>query len=174
VTVFGGDAFGLLFHGNFGLPSSAMVRRTLFETLGGFDPSWRLAEETEFFHRLAASAAVALVMEPLAKYRVGQDGALTSPANTVALVRNALTSLERAAACRALKPAERSAYAEGRTRRLAYALLSNYDSREALEVLGTLFRRGIPSSVRACGLLGLSLLPGPILRTLHDFKRGVR
>ena len=177
VTVFGGDAFGLLFHGNFGLPSSAMVRRTLFEALGGFDPSWRLAEETEFFHRLAASAGVALVMEPLTQYRVGQGGALTSPANTVTLVRNALTSLERAAACRALKPAERSAYAEGRTRltcRLAYAHLSNHDSRRARRVLGTLFRGGVPRAARAYGLLGLSLLPGPILRALHAFKRGMR
>ena len=177
VTVFGGDAFGLLFHGNFGLPSSAMVRRTLFEALGGFDPSWRLAEETEFFHRLAAQAAVALVMEPLVQYRVGQGGALTSPANTVTLVENALTSLERASASRALKPAERNAYVEGRTRltcRLAYAHLSNHDSRRARRVLGTLFRGGVPRAARAYGLLGLSLLPGPILRALHAFMRGMR
>src|SRR5690606_36564345 len=92
VPTWGGDLFGLLFGGNVCLPVSALIRRAAFEAAGGFGLAWRLAEETEFFHRLAATSPGVVVMAPLVRYRVGQAGALTSPANTVALIHGALES----------------------------------------------------------------------------------
>src|SRR5690606_11690440 len=46
---FYGDAFRLLFYGNFVFPSCALVRREPFERTGGFDESFRGAEDNEFF-----------------------------------------------------------------------------------------------------------------------------
>jgi glycosyltransferase involved in cell wall biosynthesis len=98
--LFHGDFFPLLFHGNVVLPSSAMIHRSLFEEVGTFDEAFRVSEETEFFHRAAAHAPGMMVMSPLVDYRVAQTGSLTNPANTPRLIRNALTSVERAAALR--------------------------------------------------------------------------
>ncbi len=134
-TVFHGDAYDALFLGNFGLPSSAVVGTDPLCRSGGFDPTFRMAEETEFFHRLAATATVAVVMASLVGYRVGQSGSLTSPANTATLIANALTSVDRAAALRPARSdrATRN-WESGRQalmRRLAYTHLSNFDGRGA-------------------------------------------
>ena len=99
-TFFHGDAYVPLFLGNFALPSSAIVERDLFLASTGFDPSFRLAEETEFFHRLAAMAPVVIVMAPLLGYRVAQANSLVSSANIGRLIENALESNARAAALR--------------------------------------------------------------------------
>jgi glycosyltransferase involved in cell wall biosynthesis len=99
--VYHGDAYVPLFHGNFASPATAMVRRQLFADSGGFDPSLRLAEETEFFHRLSARGPAVVVMSPLLRWRVGQAVSLISSTNTGSLIRNALLSLERAAELRA-------------------------------------------------------------------------
>lgn len=174
VPTYGGDLYALLFGGNICLPSSALVRRDAFEAAGGFDPAWRLAEETEFFHRLAAAAPGVVVMAPLVAYRVGLSGALTSPANSVALIRGALESIERAAGLRMpLAAAEREAFARGRDRlllRLAYTHLTNYDAsaaRQALEAVSPAGR----TSRRALLLRVLSRVPRGGLRALHRAKR---
>ena len=86
-TVFVGDAFELLFHGNFVLPSAAVLHRRVIDRVGLFDEAFRKAEETEFFHRVAARFPTAMVMSPLVDYRMGQADALTSPSNTAALER---------------------------------------------------------------------------------------
>jgi glycosyltransferase involved in cell wall biosynthesis len=126
--LYSGDLFPLLFHGNVALPSSAAVRRALLQDTGGFDPEFRVAEETEFFHRLAAVAPAVIVDAPLVGYRLTGSGSLTDPANTPTLVRNALLSVDRAAERRQpLSSRELDAHNSGRRRlllRLAYAELS--------------------------------------------------
>lgn len=178
VAVYTGDPFRLLFAGNFGLPSSALVWRTVFQKTCGFDPSWRLAEETEFFHRLAAGSRVAVVMERLVLYRVGQAGALTSPANTVTLVRNALRSQDQAAALRdTLSEAERTAHAAGRRRLLldlAWAHLSNYETVPARTALGEYRTAGGGTTLRSLTIGLLARLPVSVLRALHRLRRAVR
>src|SRR6266550_4530573 len=87
--VYVGDAFALLFLGNFALPSSLLVHRSLVREAGSFDERFRLAEETEYCHRLAAASTVAVVridraarlrpqLSPRAArwYRVGRRGLL--------------------------------------------------------------------------------------------------
>ena len=178
VRVFSGDAYGALFHGNFVLPSSSLVRRERFLAVGGFDERFRLAEETEFFHRLAAAAPVAVVLEPLVGYRVGQSGGLTSPANTSVLVRNALQSLEQATALRpALSERERGAYEVGRRRlllALAYSRLAALDGAGAREALRGAWAAGAARSPRGLAYYVAATLPAWALRALHMTKRGAR
>lgn len=99
-TVYHGDAYPALFLGNFGLPSSALVDRAQFLEVGGFDEAFRLAEETEFFHRLSARATVAILMSPLVGYRIAQSDSLMSSENTGRLIRNALRSIRSASRLR--------------------------------------------------------------------------
>jgi glycosyltransferase involved in cell wall biosynthesis len=176
--VYAGDAYDALFLGNFGLPSSAVVRRTLFGQVGGFNPGIRLAEETEFFHRLAAAAEVAIVTASLVGYRASQSGSLTSPANSVKLIENALASMEGAAALRS----GRSARAVGNwhrgrkelMRRLAYTRLSNFDGAGARAALRDAWAAGSPRDTWSMSVFGASLLPAPMLRLLQSAKRGLQ
>jgi GT2 family glycosyltransferase len=176
VAAFVGDAFEALFLGNFGLPSSLVIDRAYFGQLGGFDPAFRLAEETEFFHRAAAGAAVVLVPRALTGYRVGRGGGLISPANSERLIQNALRSLDQASALRPLSPVGRAYRDRGTSRllqRLAYTRISNLDGRGAREALRLARASGATREPRALLLLAASLLPGQALRTLHRLKRAV-
>jgi glycosyltransferase involved in cell wall biosynthesis len=173
VLYFHGDFFNLLFFGNFIFPSGAIVRRRLFSLAGSFDESFRVAEETEFFHRLSAHADGAFLFSPLIRYEVGGDQSLTASRNTVPLIRNALESLERARHLRPDTAAEwDEAYRAGRAtllNRLAYAQLSNYDNVSARMSARTALSEGFTS--RTAVLYLMSLLPPGMLRALHAAKR---
>jgi glycosyltransferase involved in cell wall biosynthesis len=174
-TCFHGDFFELLFHGNVVLPSSALLHRELFSEAGYFDEDFRVAEETEFFHRVAARRPGVMVMSPLVGYRVTAAGSLTNPANTPRLMHNALSSLDRAAALRGrLSESERVAYEQGRRRllvALAYAELSLLQRAEARDALSRAWRAGERKSPRSLALYAASLLPKAALRGLHRVKR---
>ena len=176
--MFTGDAYDALFLGNFGLPSSALVRRVLFDQAGGFDPAFRVAEETEFFHRIAAAAEVAIVTSSLVGYRISQSGSLVSPANVARLIENALASQERAAALRPGRSARATDnWHRGKRklmRRLAYTRLSNLDPAGARAALRGAWAAGGPHDAWSLSVLGASLLPAPVLRLLHSAKRGIR
>jgi glycosyltransferase involved in cell wall biosynthesis len=176
-TCFHGDFFELLFHGNVVLPSSALIHRELFAEAGYFDEGFRVAEETEFFHRAAIHRAGVMVMSPLVRYRVAQAGSLTNPANTPRLMHNALASLDRAAALRGgLSTSERSAYEQGRRRllgELAYAELSLLNRAGARAALASAWQAGAGKTPRTLALYAASLLPVAALRGLHRIKRGL-
>jgi glycosyltransferase involved in cell wall biosynthesis len=165
---YAGDLYETLFRGNVVLPSSAMIHRSVFEKCGMFDPQFRYAEETQFFHRVAAEFPVVILLARLVRYRVAQSGSLTSSANTQTLIQNALVSLQQAATLRPLTPSVRQALRTGErslSSRLAYALLSNYDTRGA---------RLAARSAGAWGILAASYLPASVLRGLHQLKRRLR
>lgn len=176
--VFAGDAYDALFLGNFGLPSSSMVAKGLFEQVGGFNPAFRIAEETEFFHRLAAAAEVAIVTTSLVGYRTSQSGSLVSPANSSRLIENALASLEGASGLRAVRsPRGMSNWQRGRRklmRRLAYTRLSNLDGPGARAALRDAWAAGSPRDAWSLSIFGASLLPAPMLRMLHSAKKGFK
>jgi glycosyltransferase involved in cell wall biosynthesis len=171
--VYAGDLYETLFRGNVILPSSALIHRDVFARVGVFDPAFRYAEETEFFHRVAAAFPVAIVLTPLVRYRVAQAGSLTSSSNTQRLIANALRSLQQAAALRQpLTESARRAQRAGTLSlqvRLAYARLSERDTRgarsAALQAL---------AKPRAWGILLASLLPPSALGGLHQLKRRLR
>lgn len=172
-TIFTGDAWPPLFLGNFALPSSAVISRDLFIQIGGFDAAFRLAEETEFFHRLASAAPVTLIPQALVGYRVSDSGSLTSPANTVKLIGNALLSLDRAHALRTASGSSESYYQRGRQallRHKAYAELSMKDRHGARRTVREAWAAGSPKDVWTLAMFGLSLVPGRVLDVLHQLK----
>lgn len=176
VAVLAGDAYDALFLGNFVLPSSSVVERALYAELGGFDADFRLAEETEFYHRLAARSPVAVLLAPLVGYRIGRAGGQISPANSEALILHALRSVDAARRLRSPTARADALWRHGRAgllRRLAYTRLSNFDRRGAREALREAWATGAPRDARSLGLFAASLLPSPALRGLHQLKRSL-
>ncbi len=88
--LYNGDAFRWLVLGNFILPSSVAIRRDFFEEIGGFDPAFRSAEETEFFLRVSKKTILHYIDLPLAGYRKSPGG-LTG--NIPVLLDNAMKAL---------------------------------------------------------------------------------
>jgi GT2 family glycosyltransferase len=172
MPVYTGDAFGMLFLGNVVMPATAIVAREVIDRTGLFDESFRVAEETEFFHRVAAQSRLTIVMKPLADHRVGHPSLVTEKSDL--LVQNAITSLERAASLRPETTArEREAFRNGLQMlrvRLAYARLTSLDPRGARKALGV-GSKGYTVSRRSIAILLASLLPPVALRGLHRVKR---
>ena len=174
---FHGDLFGLLFFGNVALPSSALMRRAFLEQIGGFDPSLRLAEETEFFHRAAAYSPVIIVMSKLVCYRGADADSLTSARNAGPLTESALRSLDSASSRRPMHPRYSQAHAAGRRNlllRLAYAQLSVRDGPAVRRTLRRLGEDGTSMGRRGAALWAASLLPPSALGVLHGGKRLLR
>ena len=55
-------------------PLSAMMRREVYEDVGGFDETLRTAEDLDFHLRVAARWSIGVVAEPLARALRGHDG----------------------------------------------------------------------------------------------------
>jgi GT2 family glycosyltransferase len=176
--MYAGDLYETLFRGNVVLPSSALIHRSVFERCGVFDPAFRYAEETEFFHRVAAAFPVAIVLSRLVRYRVAQAGSLTSSSNTEKLIANALQSIDRASTLRApLSATARRAQRAGRASllsRLAYARLSVLDTSGARKAATQALGAGAWVKPGAWGIWLASLLPASALRGLHDVKKRAR
>lgn len=176
--VFLGDAFELFFHGNFVFPSSVLLRRSVWEQVGPFDPAFLVAQDNEFFHRVAAESPLGIVMAPLLGYRVGLTDKNTSSKNTTSLIRNAIESVDRAARLpRGMTEQEGMAYRTGRRRlvsRLAYAQLSVIDRQGVRRTLSAASRDGtMPMKPDMLLLYASSLLPSSALRLAHGIKRGI-
>jgi glycosyltransferase involved in cell wall biosynthesis len=62
-------------------PTSVMMRREVFESIGGFDESLPTAEDIDFHLRVAARWPIGVVEQPLARATGGHDG-LSSLART--------------------------------------------------------------------------------------------
>ena len=177
-AVYSGDAFALLFEGNFATPQCTVMQRGLCERVGGFDPAMLVAQDTEYFHRVAAVSPVAMILEPLVKWRVGLPDCNTAPRNTIALVRNALISLDRAVALRRPPTAAvEHAYRRSRRRlllRLAYAHLAAVERPSARRAVIAAWHAGAAPSPRSLAIFAASLLPRGALRALHALKRMIR
>ena len=84
-----------LFLGNFGLPSSSMVRAELFGRLGGFRDDLSARGGDGVLPPRRGCREVAIVdAPPRVGYRISQPGSLVSPANSARLIENALASLD--------------------------------------------------------------------------------
>lgn len=141
---FVGDFFPALFKGNFISPSGFMIRADTYRQMGGFNPKWRVAEDTEFFHRLAASHDAGLLMTSLFRWRVLPVKGLVSRGNVMALIENGIRSLDGALELRGepsdqVKRLHREAIIREH-QNLAYARLTEldpYGARRALQELCT-------------------------------------
>ena len=168
VEYFHGDAYLPLFLGNFGLPSSFVVDREVFRASTGFDPAFRLAEDTEFFHRLSVTEPVTVVMESLVGYRVAQANSLVSSANIVRLIEVAILSNSKAALLRTghderhLRQMRRGRV--GLLRKLARAELSIARGPAARRALLEARSLGDGQDLLWNALLALSWVPKPLLQ----------
>ena len=64
------------------VPASAMFRREVFETCGGFDPSLRTAEDIDFHLRVARHWRIGVVEAELVEAMRGHEGGLSAEATT--------------------------------------------------------------------------------------------
>ena len=96
-AIYSGDIFSLLLHGNFIYPSTALIRKDVAKAVGPFDPRFPLAEDNDYFLRMADVSRASIVTTPLVRYRTGSSDALTHPSNSVKLIGAALECLRLAA-----------------------------------------------------------------------------
>jgi len=59
------------------VPASVLMRRSVFDTVGGFDESLRTAEDIDFHLRVAAQFGIGVVEEPLVLAMRGHEGLST-------------------------------------------------------------------------------------------------
>jgi glycosyltransferase involved in cell wall biosynthesis len=147
-------------------PTSAMLRRAVYEDVGGFDRSLRTAEDLDFHLRIARRWRIGVLERPLARAMRGHDGlsALTQTYDDYVHV------IERAVADCAGEVPERD-----RQRALAAAYLRNARGlimdrrwRDAL-ALGRRAWRCAPDGDARRGVLGL--LPFAARRALSGLRR---
>ncbi len=173
LTIYHGDAFGMLFLGNVALTSTSMFSRDVLDRAGGFDPTFWRAEDTEFFHRVSAHSDVAIIMEPLVDYRVGHPSIMTG--DPLPFIHYTLRSIQEASTRRPLlTQAEQAAFKEGRRQlrmRLAYAHLSALDRLGARKALTEAWSEDRMVSGRFAAIVLASFLPEAVLRGLHRAKR---
>jgi glycosyltransferase involved in cell wall biosynthesis len=155
---------------------AVVVRRSVYEALGGFDQSVRVGgEDWEMWVRIATRYPVWFEPEPLAVYRMNRPGSLTGEAlGTVGLARDMLAMADTVESYlfRHL-PADRAEHALRRARSLysswaidaAYALARADERAAALTAAKLAFRTERPSAV-------LRSLARTALRTRRP--RGVR
>jgi len=90
IRIYHGHIAKYLFCGNFILPSSVLIRKSAVDRIGGFDESYRVAEETDFFLRFCTYHDAAFVDSPLVDYMIKRAGNLTGSSNTERLIKNAI------------------------------------------------------------------------------------
>lgn len=175
-TVYWGDFFRPLFKGNFVSPSGFMCLTSAFRETGGFRTDWRVAEDTEFFHRMAATSPGCAILTPLFGWRKHLQGGLVSQANVVDLIRNGIESMDSALHLRGT-PSPEILRLHSQTlirdyRALAYTLLSEIDRTGARDTVREAFGR-FPQSRRDARLRLLqlaSLVPASVLRIARSLK----
>ncbi|TYT23606.1 glycosyltransferase [Luteimonas viscosa] len=94
-------------------PLSVLMRREVYEDVGGFDESLRTAEDLDFHLRVAARWGIGVVSEPLARALRGHDGlsALASTENDyIAVMERAAESAKGAVPEDARRQALATAY----------------------------------------------------------------
>jgi len=178
VPFFSGDAFSLFLQGNFALPSSLVIARRFFEKSAGFDESLRVAEDNEFFRRIAAQEHLVIVTQSLVGYRIGDSLNASLSSNATRMIETALSTAHRAREFRErLTAEEQRAYRRGVQflhLDMAYNRLSQLDPRPALSHAWRAVLPLSPSTPRALAIALAALLPRAALRGLHSLKRSLR
>lgn len=170
-----GNAFRWLMLGNFIMPSTLVIRKSVFESGGGFDAQFRYAEDTEFFLRFSKAVHFLWVDAPLTGYRREAGTLLTG--NMLPTIRNAARAVvkhcgEDADVYRRDRRWVRRAVSR-RLTRLAYYCLSELHLAEA-RTHATSALRYRPLDSRAWAIAAASLLPPTALRLGRELKARVR
>jgi len=76
VAMFEGDIWERLIFGNFITASSALIKKSLFEKMGGFNETYRSCEDWDLWLRCSENHLIGYCPDPLVKYRF-HDGSLS-------------------------------------------------------------------------------------------------
>lgn len=83
INIYSGNGLKWMILGNFIMPSSVMIRRELFLAEGGFDPEFKVAEDTEFFLRLAKKIDFTYIDCSLHYYQRFSNSLISNTENTI-------------------------------------------------------------------------------------------
>ena len=165
VATWEGTPYPALMIGNFVLPSTVMIRRRTFDAVGGFDSTFRYAEDTEFFLRLGKVTRFLWADAAMTAYRRSAGTLLTG--NMMPTILNSTRAVE--AHCLG-DPAIRQQYGSQAKRavgrryaRLAYFYLADLKRAEARSYAWRAVRLN-PFHRLGWIVLLASLLPPSVLR----------
>lgn len=175
VDTYSGNGFKWMILGNFIMPSSVMIKRKLFVDKGGFDTEFTVAEDTEFFLRLAKDADFLYIDHPLHGYRRSADSLLARYLKETLIygIRGLeINCLFDEKVMRKHKKWVQESM-NRRKRDLAYFYLTELDKKKAVrEIIGSL--RYNWRSLRAWKVVFLAFMPKIILRKGMDMKVKLR
>jgi glycosyltransferase involved in cell wall biosynthesis len=160
--------------GYFGLPSTVMVRRALFERAGGFNRAYRVSEDYDLLLRLSRLSPFGYLAEPLVTHRLHAD---SQSHDELALTEDTLVVLEQFLAwspcvredCGPRAVARRLADLHLRRGRLLYW---GDDFSAARRHLAAAWRLE-PARLSSLGFLAAAALPAPVIRALRILKAGL-
>lgn len=175
-TLYWGDVYEGMVVGNLVLPSAAVLTRARLDDVGGYDETLAVAgEDFDFFLRTCRAGPVAFVDVPTVFKQTDRADALTHPSRRLHLARNYVTTMEQALA----RDAERihldpRIVREARAYGHAWTALGYLESGDAAAARRQARQslRLAPGHARTYVLLGLSLLPGPLVAgAIHGWRR---
>jgi glycosyltransferase involved in cell wall biosynthesis len=94
IFVYSGDVYEQLIWGNFIHPPTIMVRRSIVETVGGFDEKISIATEYDWLIRVSRLGRMAYIGASLLRYRYSGDQ-LTSPSHHVQISLDTVMTMEK-------------------------------------------------------------------------------
>jgi glycosyltransferase involved in cell wall biosynthesis len=160
--------------GYFGLPSTVMVRRALFERAGRFNRAYRVSEDYDLLLRLSRLTPFGYLAEPLVAHRLHAE---SQSHDELALTEDTLVVLERFLAespcakedCGRRAVARRLARLHLRCGRLLYW---GNDFPAARRHLAAACRLE-PARLSSLGFLAAAFLPAPVIRAVRILKAGL-
>lgn len=178
VDVYHGVDIEKLFHGNYIMPSTALLRRADVERYGAFKTHYRVGcEDTDLFLRWGYHTDFACLDRPLADYTIGRPGQQTAGPKLSRMIRTDI--MTRKDFLRHHPEFERAhpeltarvfAQVYARLGRLELARGGYPQARRAL----ALAQRHHPLAGRDAWLRRLACLPGVLLRPLLEMTRRMR
>ena len=163
----------LLFY-NFVMPSTVVMRRECYETVGGMNEKLRFAEDWLYWLRLAERFPFEFVNEVLVRYQRSAVSASRLPIEDLVAMNREMLDLAFAdsALAPAIAPYRQAAYA-AMHRAYAETALELLDTGTARKLLARSLRQ-YPTDARLYSLLAKSLLPKWVLKSARGVKRGGR
>lgn len=159
---------------NFVMPSTVVMRRECYETVGGMNEKLRYAEDWLYWLRLADRFSFEQVSEVLVRYQRSGVSLSRLPIEDLLAMNREMLDLAFAdpVLAPAIAPYRRAAYA-AMHRSYAETALELLDTGTARKLLARSLRQH-PADARLYPLLAKSLLPKWLLQGAREMKRGER
>lgn len=175
IDIYSGNCFSWLILGNFIMPSSVMIKRKLFLAQGGFDPEFKVAEDSEFFLRLAKTTRFFYIDHPLHVYKRSSKSLVSM--HLKELLEYGIKGVEKNCSSNEIvreKYKERINASLGRRKAdLAYLYLSELNKKQALINAIIALKYNI-ISLKAWSVILWTLVPRQLLGLARDIKKRIK